>query len=103
MSKERNEEERLLAVSLENARTIFIARQRAEAELVEAKEELWKQSEWLRVTLASIGDAVITTDTAGNVLSMNNVAESLTGWKIEDAKGRPLDQVFHIVNERTGA
>ena len=103
MSKEHSEEERLLAVSLENARTIFIARQRAEAELVEAKEELWKQSEWLRVTLASIGDAVITTDTAGNVLSMNNVAETLTGWKIEDAKGRPLEQVFHIVNEKTGA
>src|SRR5262245_46953358 len=69
---------------------------------MKAKEALWKQSEWLRITLASIGDAVITTDTEGNVLSMNVVAEALTGWKEEDAKNRPLDQVFHIVNEATG-
>ena len=76
---------------------------RAEAELLEAKEALWKQAEWLRVTLASIGDAVITTDTDGNILSMNTVAQNLTGWKEEDAKARPLDQVFRIVNEATGS
>jgi PAS domain S-box-containing protein len=75
----------------------------AEAELLKAKEALWKQAEWLRVTLASIGDAVITTDTDGNILTMNAVAQNLTGWKEEDAKARPLDQVFRIVNEDTGA
>ncbi len=67
----------------------------------EVEEELHKQSEWQRVTLASIGDAVITTDTEGRVTSLNSVAESLTGWTSQDAQGVPLDRVFHIVNEQT--
>ncbi|HJT77555.1 MAG TPA: PAS domain S-box protein, partial [Gemmataceae bacterium] len=67
----------------------------------EVEEELRKQSEWQRVTLASIGDAVITTDTEGRVTSLNSVAESLTGWTSRDAQGVPLDRVFHIVNEQT--
>jgi len=77
-------------------------RPQAESELVEAKAALFKQSEWLRVTLSSIGDAVITTDIDGNIISLNLVAEALTGWSEVDAQGRPLDQVFHIVNEETG-
>ena len=55
----------------------------------------------LRVTLASIGDAVITTDARGNITWLNPVAERLTGWLAAEAKGRPLMQVFHIVNEAT--
>jgi PAS domain S-box-containing protein len=55
----------------------------------------------LRTTLASIGDAVITTDAAGNVSYLNEVAEELTGWSVAEAAGRPLAQVFRIVNERT--
>ena len=66
-----------------------------------AEEALGKQSEWLRVTLASIGDAVITTDTQGTVTYLNGVAESLTGWKSDEAAGQPLETVFHIVNENT--
>ncbi len=69
-------------------------RQRNSAILAEQKERL-------RITLASIGDAVISTDAQGNVTFLNAVAESLTGWKAEDAKGLPLAQVFHIVNEAT--
>jgi PAS domain S-box-containing protein len=57
--------------------------------------------ELLRVTLKSIGDAVITTDNAGRVASMNVVAESLTGWTEADALGQPLDTVFRIVNEQS--
>ena len=57
--------------------------------------------EWLRVTLASIGDAVIATDTQGRVNFMNAVASALTGWQQEEAIGRPLAEVFHIVNEET--
>ena len=68
MNEDRDEEELLRAVTLENARSIFRARQRAEEELVRTKEALWQQSEWLRVTLASIGDAVVTTDIEGRVL-----------------------------------
>jgi PAS domain S-box-containing protein len=57
--------------------------------------------EWCRVTLASIGDAVITTDAAGRVTFLNPVAESLTGWALADAAGQPLDSVFRIVNEES--
>lgn len=60
-----------------------------------------QRREVLRVTLQSIGDAVITTDLAGRVVSMNAVAEALTGWTAHDALDHPLDQVFRIVNERT--
>jgi PAS domain S-box-containing protein len=60
-----------------------------------------ERHEVLRVTLGSIGDAVITTDTSGRVTYMNAVAESLTGWSQTDALGQPLDAVFKIVNEQT--
>ena len=59
-------------------------------------------SELLRVTLRSIGDAVVTTDTAGRVSYLNEVAESLTGWTQADAAGKPLETVFNIVSESTG-
>ena len=68
---------------------------------VDSEEELRKSSENLRITLESIGDAVIATDIKGNVTRMNPVAEKLTGWKIEDAEGKPLPEVFHIVNALT--
>jgi PAS domain S-box-containing protein len=68
-------------------------------------EEQRREIEWsrnqLRVTLASIGDAVIATDPAGNVTFLNPVAERLTGWQSEDARGLPLPEVFVIVNEET--
>jgi PAS domain S-box-containing protein len=60
-----------------------------------------EQGERLRTTLASIGDAVITTDTEGRVTGMNAVSESLTGWKVAEATGQPLPGVFRIVNEQT--
>jgi PAS domain S-box-containing protein len=62
---------------------------------------LEEQREQLRVTLASIGDAVITADDKGRVTLLNPVAEALTGWTNEDAAGRPLETVFRIVNEKT--
>jgi PAS domain S-box-containing protein len=55
----------------------------------------------LGVTLASIGDAVITTDLEGRVTFLNRVAESLTGWSLADAVGQPLNVVFRILNEKT--
>lgn len=57
--------------------------------------------ELFRVTISSIGDAVITTDAQGRVATMNPVAESLTGWTQSEAAGRPLAEVFRIVNEDT--
>ncbi|HJZ73687.1 MAG TPA: PAS domain S-box protein [Vicinamibacterales bacterium] len=66
-----------------------------------AAAALAAQQEWFRVTLASIGDGIIATDAAGNVTYMNGVAETLTGWTNNEATGRPLADVFHVVNEHT--
>lgn len=66
-----------------------------------AQTRVTDSREVFRVTLRSIGDAVITTDTAACVTYINGVAESLTGWSQEDALGQPLESVFRIVNEVT--
>jgi PAS domain-containing protein len=66
-----------------------------------AQRRASQRRELLRVTLRSIGDAVITTDVEGRVTSLNAVAESLTGWTQRDAVGQPLEMVFRIVNEET--
>ena len=60
-----------------------------------------EQRELLRVTLSSIGDAVITTDKEIRITFLNPVAETLTGWMQEEATGVPLERVFRIVNEET--
>ncbi len=67
----------------------------------QAEEELRRQHEWFAVTLSSIGDAVITTDTVPTVTFLNPEAERLTGWKSSDAIGRPLDEVFRIIHEQS--
>ena len=63
--------------------------------------ELGAQQEWFRVTLGSIGDAVIASDPDGHVTYMNSSAQTLTGWTVEEAAGRALADVFHIMNEKT--
>jgi PAS domain S-box-containing protein len=67
----------------------------------DAVAELWHQREQLRVTLSSIGDAVIVTDTSGVVTFLNPVAQELTGWPPQEAAGQPLECVFRIVNEHS--
>ena len=62
---------------------------------------LSEKEEEFRITLYSIGDGVITTDPNGLIKQMNIVAEELTGWSENDAKGKSLEQVFHIINENT--
>jgi PAS domain S-box-containing protein len=66
-----------------------------------AEEAFAAEKERLAVTLRSIGDAVIATDVCGNILLMNNVAEMLTGWPFDEAEGRPLSDVFNVINELT--
>jgi PAS domain S-box-containing protein len=63
---------------------------------------LQEREAWLRVTLASIGDAVMATDTAGRITFLNPVAEGLTGWRQAEAAGQPADAVFRIRDQRTG-
>jgi PAS domain S-box-containing protein len=67
----------------------------------EQRVELERHRNQLRVTLASIGDAVIATDPKGNVTFLNPVAEQLTGWATSEASGRPLGDVFVILSEGT--
>ncbi len=67
----------------------------------QAEKDLETEKERLAITLASIGDGVITTDVEGKITLINQVAEELTGWKFEDANGKPLDAVFHIINEKS--
>ena len=66
-----------------------------------AQARATERREIFRITLRSIGDAVITTDINGDVTYINEVGESLTGWSLNDAVGEPLERVFHIVNEVT--
>ncbi|MBI4767219.1 MAG: PAS domain S-box protein, partial [Deltaproteobacteria bacterium] len=66
-----------------------------------AEEELRQQREWLRVTLTSIGDAVIATDLAGTITFLNPVAQTLTGWQSEQSVGKPLQAIFRAINEKT--
>ena len=80
---------------------VFVLNRRHQLTRDRAKARFAEQAERLRTTLASIGDGVITTDTAGHVTNMNGVAESLTGWSNADAVGVPLAMVFKIVNEST--
>ena len=68
-----------------------------------ARAQAIARRESLQVTLASIGDGVITTDTEGRVSYLNPVAETLTGWTSNAALGRPLEEVFRIENEETRA
>jgi PAS domain S-box-containing protein len=65
------------------------------------EENLGRQREWLRVTLTSIGDAVIAADTFGMITFINPVAEVLTGWHRADAVGQPIMDIFRTVNEET--
>jgi PAS domain S-box-containing protein len=66
-----------------------------------ARRQANARRELLSITLMSIGDAVIATDVEGRITSMNAAAETLTGWTQPDALGRPLDDVFRIINEDT--
>jgi diguanylate cyclase (GGDEF)-like protein/PAS domain S-box-containing protein len=64
-------------------------------------EALFEEKERAQVTLDSIGDAVISIDVRGNVTYLNVVAESMTGWSREEATGRPLEEVFRIIDGNT--
>jgi PAS domain S-box-containing protein len=64
-------------------------------------QQLLEREQWFRITLTSLGDAVITTDREGNVTYLNPLAEDLIGIKLESARGKPVEDVFPIFNEAT--
>jgi len=77
----------------------YILREMAERE--KHAKEIREREEWFRVTLSSIGDAVIATDQKGVVTFVNEIAEDLIGIKLSRAQGKPLREVFPIFNEQT--
>jgi diguanylate cyclase (GGDEF)-like protein/PAS domain S-box-containing protein len=75
-----------------------------EVDITETKlyeEALFRKTESAQITLRSIGDGVITTDAECNVEYINPVAEELSGWKVDDASGRPVDEIFRGFHEET--
>jgi PAS domain S-box-containing protein len=80
---------------------VFALMLHALAERRRAQKALEKSEKWLSTTLTSIGDAVIATDMNGAVSFMNPVAQALTGWTLEEARGKSMDLVFDIVNKET--
>lgn len=66
---------------------------------ITAQKALRDEREQLFVTIRSVGDGLITTNASGKVELMNTVAEKLTGWKNEEAKGKSLEEIFEIINE----
>lgn len=88
-----------MLASLLAATYLLIRRQLRTTEA--GQQALADSEESLRTTLHSIGDAVLATDADGRITRMNPVAERLTGWSLEEAKGRMVDAVFRIINEET--
>jgi len=87
-----------------NLKEVTASKSELEREIAErkkAEEELRQQREWLRVTLSSIGDGVIATDTDGRITFVNPIAITLTGWQSEEALGQPIKDIFRIINEKT--
>jgi two-component system CheB/CheR fusion protein len=86
----------LLGGALRAARDRALA---SNSELQRALEAQQAEREWLQITLASIADAVITTDPSGHVMFLNPAAGRLTGWSLYEAAGRPLGEVFRMVQD----
>jgi PAS domain S-box-containing protein len=97
----RNAQDRVARLVQGETRRLLGVQEELNRELQEANATLRVNEEKLSVTLNSIGDAVITTDEGGRVTLLNPLAEILTGWKQSDAVGRPVEDVFHIIDQDT--
>ncbi len=92
---EKQVEERTIELSKANEQ---LKQEIASKQLV--ADALFKEKELAQITLESIGDAVITTNILGQIEYLNPVAEQLTGWRFQEAKGQPLSKIYQIVNEQ---
>jgi hypothetical protein len=81
---------------------IYVLLRGTDAGIRSQQDELQKSKENLLATLRSIGDGVIACDDRGNVSNLNAVAETLTGWRADEARGRPIAEVFRIAHAETG-
>ncbi|MCC3405627.1 MAG: EAL domain-containing protein [Microcoleus sp. PH2017_10_PVI_O_A] len=81
--------------------THWVSVQRDISDRKRMEQAFFKEKELAQVTLQSIGDAVIATDSEGCISTLNPVAEKLTGWSTSEAKGLPLASVLRIVDENT--
>jgi PAS domain S-box-containing protein len=86
---------------LEEADAFLVTLKDAQQAREKLTDDVKRSRDWLRTTLVSIGEAVIATDAEGLVTLMNPVSEKLTGWSLQEAQGKPLGEVFCIVNEQT--
>jgi two-component system CheB/CheR fusion protein len=82
-------------------RHLLVIQEDTNKQLQQANVTLQASEEKFAVTLNSIGDAVMATDTEGRVTLLNPIAEKLTGWAQAEAAGRPADEIFRIINEKT--
>jgi diguanylate cyclase (GGDEF)-like protein/PAS domain S-box-containing protein len=80
---------------------IYILLRRAGASIRAQQAKLQTNEEYLSATLRSIGDGVITCDTEGNIINLNSAAEKLTGWRTDEAKKRPIVEIFHAIHNET--
>jgi diguanylate cyclase (GGDEF)-like protein/PAS domain S-box-containing protein len=97
-------------VALENARGVrdgsgrIVGYEGTVSDITErkrAEQAIYAEKDRALVTLQSIGDAVITTDAAGRIDYLNPVAERLTGWPVDEARGKPIGQVLQLIDEST--
>jgi PAS domain S-box-containing protein len=76
-------------------------RNRQKAAAYDKEMALQESEERWAITVASIGDAIITTDVAGKITFMNRIAEELTGWELREVSAKAVGEVFNIINEST--
>jgi diguanylate cyclase (GGDEF)-like protein/PAS domain S-box-containing protein len=80
----------------------FLVIKRQFNQIEASRKELEESESKLSITLQSIGDGVVATDIQGRISRMNSISEKLTGWKLTEAIGKPIEEVFNIINEKTG-
>src|SRR5262245_25989866 len=95
----------LLMIALFSALILWVAHtlERAERQRAAAEGQASEQREWLQVTLAAIGEGVIAADAAGRVRFLHAAAQRLTGWRADEAGGRPVEELLRLFDERSGA
>ena len=89
--------ERELQITIE----IALYKHEMEGRLKQSERSLQEKNQWLAAVIESIGDAVIATDPEGTIRLMNPIAEAMTGWKHNEALGKPLTGIFNIISEDT--